>query len=53
MIESHLVAGKQKVSTLDNLTYGQSITDACVDWSTTEGMLEELSKAVISKRNNA
>ena len=36
MLESHLVAGNQKLSEgLTNLTYGQSITDACIDLSTT------------------
>ena len=32
MVESHLVAGKQKFpQPLEDLVYGQSITDACVD----------------------
>ncbi len=43
MIESHLVAGKQAPSAdRSQLTYGQSITDACVDFSTTERMLRLL-----------
>lgn len=47
MIESHLVAGKQPISkNLDDLTYGQSITDACVDIDTTATMLESLATAV-------
>jgi len=50
MIESHLVAGAQKIATPDCLVYGQSITDACVDWATTEGMLEGLADAVRSRR---
>ena len=33
MIESHLNEGNQKIS--DNLTYGQSITDACMGWEDT------------------
>ncbi|MGJ8696428.1 MAG: 3-deoxy-7-phosphoheptulonate synthase [Verrucomicrobiaceae bacterium] len=37
MLESHLVAGNQKFpQPLDQLTYGQSITDQCIDWPTTE-----------------
>jgi 3-deoxy-7-phosphoheptulonate synthase len=36
MLESHLVAGAQKFpQALDRLCYGQSITDACIDWDTT------------------
>jgi 3-deoxy-7-phosphoheptulonate synthase len=37
MIESFIEEGNQKIS--DNLQYGLSITDACVDWKTTEEML--------------
>lgn len=51
MIESNLVAGAQKLSSnLDDLTYGQSVTDQCVNWETTETMLEELAKAVRARR---
>ncbi|MEO1133086.1 MAG: 3-deoxy-7-phosphoheptulonate synthase [Cyanobacteria bacterium J06639_1] len=47
MIESHLVAGKQKLpDDLSTLTYGQSITDACVDFETTATMLRSLASAV-------
>ncbi len=47
MIESHLVAGSQPIAKgLDKLTYGQSITDACVDIETTATMLEQLASAV-------
>ena len=50
MLESHLVAGNQKLSEgLTNLTYGQSITDACIDLSTTTTLLEELAEAVATK----
>jgi 3-deoxy-7-phosphoheptulonate synthase len=50
MVESHLVAGKQSIpDNLSQLTYGQSITDACVDFSTTATMLRNLASAV--KRN--
>jgi 3-deoxy-7-phosphoheptulonate synthase len=45
MIESNLVAGNQKLGP-GTLTYGQSITDGCVDMSTTEAMLEELAGSV-------
>lgn len=47
MIESHLVAGNQKLSgELSQLTYGQSITDACVDLDTTAVMLRSLATSV-------
>ena len=47
MLESHLVAGNQKIpADLSQLTYGQSITDACIDLATTAELLEELAAAV-------
>tara|TARA_R110000868_G_scaffold8205_7_gene42785 strand:- start:99558 stop:100592 length:1035 start_codon:yes stop_codon:yes gene_type:complete len=42
MIESHLVAGKQALTNASQLVYGQSITDACVDWDETEVLLKQL-----------
>ncbi len=40
MIESNLKSGSQKIpDDLNNLVYGQSITDACIDWDETEEML--------------
>jgi 3-deoxy-7-phosphoheptulonate synthase len=50
MIESHIVAGNQSVAPIEELTYGQSITDACVDWDTTATMLETLAHAVRKRR---
>jgi 3-deoxy-7-phosphoheptulonate synthase len=42
-----LVAGKQSIpKNLSQLTYGQSITDACVDFGTTVSMLRSLAKSV-------
>lgn len=42
MLESHLVAGNQKFpQPLENLTYGQSITDKCIDWDTTVTLVSE------------
>lgn len=42
MIESNLVAGNQKIpAELSQLKYGCSVTDACVDWETTEKMLRD------------
>jgi 3-deoxy-7-phosphoheptulonate synthase len=40
MIESNIVAGRQELTNdKSELVYGQSITDACVDFATTEQML--------------
>ena len=54
MIESHLSAGAQKFTPGKDdskaLTYGQSITDACLGWSDSLEVLEGLSQAVVSKR---
>lgn len=45
MVESHLVAGRQQLtSDPEALTYGQSITDGCIDFSTTERILESLAR---------
>jgi 3-deoxy-7-phosphoheptulonate synthase len=47
MIESHLIEGNQSIpKDLKQLVYGKSITDACVDFSTTVTMLHELAEAV-------
>ena len=49
MIESHLNEGNQKIS--ENLTYGQSITDACMGWEDTVNCLNKLNDAVIERRS--
>jgi 3-deoxy-7-phosphoheptulonate synthase len=47
MLESHLVAGNQTIpADLSELTYGQSITDACIDLATTTELLVQLAEAV-------
>lgn len=50
MIESHLLAGRQDIHPGQPLQYGQSITDSCIAWEETEGLLEELAEAVRSRR---
>jgi 3-deoxy-7-phosphoheptulonate synthase len=50
MLESHLVAGNQRVVSGQPLTYGQSITDACMAWEDTAALLTELSDSVKSRR---
>jgi 3-deoxy-7-phosphoheptulonate synthase len=37
MLESNIHAGKQEIR--DELAYGVSVTDACIDWKTTEQLL--------------
>jgi len=51
MIESNLVAGRQDVVPGTALTYGQSITDGCIDWNTTEQVLRRLADAVAARRS--
>ena len=41
MIESNLEFGNQAPGKLSRLRYGVSITDACIDWETTERMILE------------
>ena len=51
MIESNIVGGKQELNgNKAELVYGQSITDACVDFATTERMLEQFA-ADAARRN--
>ncbi|MBK7673961.1 3-deoxy-7-phosphoheptulonate synthase [Accumulibacter sp.] len=45
MIESNIVAGNQSIpEDLSQLRYGCSVTDACVDWQTTEKMIRDASR---------
>ncbi len=50
MIESNLVAGRQDILPGVPLTYGQSITDGCIDWETTLPALTLLAEAVTARR---
>jgi 3-deoxy-7-phosphoheptulonate synthase len=51
MIESNLVAGRQDVLPGTALTYGQSITDGCIDWQATVPALDLLADAVAARRD--
>jgi 3-deoxy-7-phosphoheptulonate synthase len=42
MLESFIEAGSQPISR--NLKYGQSITDGCIDWATTEALLSRVTE---------
>eukprot|EP00468_Gymnochlora_sp_CCMP2014_P008103 CAMPEP_0167757534 /NCGR_PEP_ID=MMETSP0110_2-20121227/9977_1 /TAXON_ID=629695 /ORGANISM="Gymnochlora sp., Strain CCMP2014" /LENGTH=799 /DNA_ID=CAMNT_0007643731 /DNA_START=36 /DNA_END=2435 /DNA_ORIENTATION=+ len=54
MMESNLVAGNQKlkpgVTDKKTLVYGKSVTDACMDFKMTLGVLEDLAAAVRERR---
>lgn len=50
MVESHLIGGRQDLKEGSPLTYGQSITDACIDWETSVAVLERLAQAVRRRR---
>jgi 3-deoxy-7-phosphoheptulonate synthase len=53
MMESNLLAGRQDVVPGKPLTYGQSITDGCIDWETTVQALDVLADAVEARRQMA
>jgi len=47
MVESHLKGGRQDIpENLCDLVYGQSVTDGCIDWDTTEKALLEMHEAL-------
>jgi 3-deoxy-7-phosphoheptulonate synthase len=49
MLESNLVPGRQELKDKTTLVYGQSITDACIDFPTTERTLLELAEAAAAR----
>lgn len=53
MIESNLVEGRQDFCPGKPLTYGQSVTDACIGFADTEAALEKLAQAVRVRRETA
>jgi 3-deoxy-7-phosphoheptulonate synthase len=50
MLESFLVDGRQDLESGSPLTYGQSITDACMGWEATVSTLEALARAAAQRR---
>jgi 3-deoxy-7-phosphoheptulonate synthase len=50
MVESHLVEGRQEIARPDAMTYGQSVTDACLHWDDTAALLRGLAQAVGQRR---
>lgn len=53
MVESNLIAGRQDLVAGKPLRYGQSITDGCIDWPASVGVLERLAAAVTRARSAA
>mgnify|MGYP000394772707 CR=1 FL=1 len=57
MLESHLNAGNQSIpENLDDLQYGVSVTDACINWETTEAAIREMAdklRDVLPNRKSA
>ncbi|RXZ38040.1 3-deoxy-7-phosphoheptulonate synthase [Oxalobacteraceae bacterium CAVE-383] len=50
MVESHLVAGRQDLVPGKELVYGQSVTDGCISWDESLGVLQGLADAVKQRR---
>jgi 3-deoxy-7-phosphoheptulonate synthase len=50
MVESHLVEGRQDISPDKPLVYGQSVTDACINWDDSVIVLDRLAAAVRARR---
>lgn len=51
MLESFLVGGRQDNGAGKELTYGQSITDACMSWDVTVPVIEGLADSVRKRRS--
>ncbi len=52
MIESNLVEGRQDLRPGAALVFGQSVTDACLGWQASAGVLEVLAEAVQRRRKH-
>jgi 3-deoxy-7-phosphoheptulonate synthase len=52
MMESFLVEGRQDLKPGESLLYGQSVTDACIDWQDTVSALERFASAVEARRDS-
>ena len=50
MLESFLLDGRQDLDPTRELTYGRSVTDACIGWDTTAEVLDHLAAAVRTRR---
>jgi len=50
MVESHIVEGRQDIRPRAQMTYGQSVTDACIHWEDTTEVLRHLAHCVEQRR---
>jgi 3-deoxy-7-phosphoheptulonate synthase len=50
MLESFLIPGRQNLNPAGEMTYGQSVTDACMGWDTTTEVLTRLATAAATRR---
>ncbi len=50
MVESFLVEGRQEITELSKMTFGQSVTDGCLSWDGTLPLLETLAQGVRARR---
>ena len=51
LLESHLFEGRQEITNgREGLAYGQSVTDGCIGWEQTVGVLDALAAAVQERR---
>jgi len=50
MVESHLIGGRQDVGEKREMTFGQSITDACIGWDDSVAVVRRLAEAVRIRR---
>ena len=49
MLESNLFSGKQKIlENQDDMDYGVSVTDGCIDWEETQKILKKLAQKISS-----
>jgi 3-deoxy-7-phosphoheptulonate synthase len=53
MLESFLIPGRQNLAPAGGMTYGQSITDACMGWDPTVEVLDRLATAAANRRKTA
>ncbi|BDR52384.1 phospho-2-dehydro-3-deoxyheptonate aldolase [Bombiscardovia nodaiensis] len=52
MMESFLLGGHQKPGPVDQLIFGQSVTDSCIPWERTSELLYTLARAVRQRRQH-
>ena len=50
MVESNLYPGNQKLESGKELSYGVSVTDACIGWDDSVLLLDGLARAVVKRR---